>query len=307
MLAESRLLELMASGEFRLTYHWDPRQQPPDQLAVPEVSADDAAQPAAQAFRTAFFGDRLGLTLGPLVMSHRYAKLRGRKNFRDMAGVFDLRETDNRIELRPGESVTVNTIENVTLGGSLAAVTLPRLTHATAGLVLSPSYIDPHWQGVLVLHLVNLAGHRLELRFGERIAVTRIYEIAGPPLDDQFRARFAEKSHHFGLSWARVLNGADPFPLRKGPPPTRLRPEAIAGATRKTAAALAAGGFTLLFFLGLIYQYGRLSNRVDETVQLESQLDRAVRRIDVLDVRLDEAETDVRKLQQRRRSVRPSG
>src|SRR4051794_12619265 len=128
MLTEDRLADMMRRGEISLRYHWDPRQQPPALLPDLAVDPADVDRPATQAFRTNFFGDRLGLTLGPLILSHRYARLRGRKNFQDFPAVFDLRETGDRIVIRSGESLTVNTIEHVTLGGSLAAITLPRLT-----------------------------------------------------------------------------------------------------------------------------------------------------------------------------------
>jgi deoxycytidine triphosphate deaminase len=271
MLTYERVAELLQQEELRVNYYWDPTADPPTRLNQPEVAIEDNANPATVAFRAAFFGDRLGLTLGPLILSHRYRTLRGRSNYRDVAGVFDLRETDNRAVLRKGESITINTIEDVALGGSLAAVTLPRLTHATAGLVLSPSYIDPHWAGILVLHLVNLSGKELELRFGERIAITRLYQVVGPPLDETFRRRFAQKSHHYGLGWARVEGGGDPFPLRKGPPPARMQ-LTLPGLTRRMAAMLGATGITALGVAAALIEYGRLSGKVDRIEPLERRV-----------------------------------
>jgi hypothetical protein len=271
MLTEDRVANFIALGRLELTYYWDPRGNPPTRLEHPEVVPAEAEAGATRAFRDGFFGDRLRLTLGPLVLSHRYARLRGRANYRGLPGVFDLRESQNRIEIRPGESITINTIESVSLDGSLGAITLPRLSHATAGLVLSPSYIDPCWRGVLVLNLINQTRKPIEIRFGERIAQTLFYEVDGEPLPDGFRNEFARKSHHYGLDWERVEGGGDPFPLRKGPVPSRFQSE-LERVARVVFNRATAFGVTGLVLLGLIFAVGQRWDKVDKVDDLETRI-----------------------------------
>lgn len=271
MLTEARVADRITAGKLELSYYWDPQSDPPKRLEHPKVAPGDTGVAATAAFHDAFFGDRLRLTMGPLVLSHRYARLRGRSNYQGLPGVFDLRETDNRLEVRPGESITINTIENVALDGSLGAITLPRLTHATAGLVLSTSYIDPFWRGVLVLNLANQTKKRIEIRFGERIAQTFFYDLDGEALPDKFRNEFAQKSHHYGLDWDRVEHGGNPFPLRKGAVPSRLQAE-VERFGRVLFNRLTAAGLTGVVLLGLIFAAGQASDKVGKIDGLEKRV-----------------------------------
>lgn len=271
MLTEDRVADLIARGRIDLSYHWDPRSGAPALLEQPKVDAGEPGLPSTQVFRDAFFGDRLRLTMGPLVVSHRYARLHGRSNYRGIPSVYDLRETDGRLEIRPGESITINTIENVRLDGSVGAITLPRLTHATAGLVLSPSYIDPFWHGVLVLNLVNQNRKSIEIRFGERIAQTFFFELDGPPLPDSFARDFESKSHHYGMSWARIEDGGDPFPLRKGPVPSRRRAQAEQ-IGRLVFNRLTAAGLGVVVIAGVLIGFGQLSEKVSRIDDLEQRV-----------------------------------
>lgn len=272
MLTQPRLESLIRGDALEITYYFDPFAIPPSELSSPDVEPDRADSEATQAFHRLMFGERLGLTAGPLVLSHTHPRVRGRKRYKSFAGVYDLRETGGQIELKPGESITINTIERVRLDGSLAAIILPRLTHATAGVVLTPSYIDPHWDGVLVLHLANVSRQAHTLRFGEAVAVCRFYKIDGEALDEEFRRRFAEKSHHHGQSWSRLLTSdADPFPMRKR---ATLR-EALADRTirlaRSGAIKLAGAGIGVLAVLGMAIGYGKLT---DQLGRLDSVDDR---------------------------------
>jgi len=274
VLTSEALLQRISSGEVGIIYSFDPFTSLPETI-LPGVSVDPSKPQsrATEIFERLFFGDRLSLTLGPLVLSHTYGWRRGRRRYKGRPGIFDLRESNGKIIIQPGESVTVNSNEQVTLGGHTAALTLARLSHATAGLVLAASYIDPHWDGLLVLQMTNCSSRPFELSFGEKFAVTRFYDVTGS-LPPDFQRHFARKSHHYGLSWDRILaSDADPFPLRKQPVPGVLRSsdwtiKEIAGRYVKE---LAVGGFTLAVIgSGLIY-VGRLQDQLSQLTNLESQ------------------------------------
>lgn len=273
MLTQPRLESLISGGALRIVYYFDPLAVPPKRLASRDVDPARIDSNATQAFHRLMFGERLSLTAGPLVLSHTHVRVRGRKRYASFTGVYDLRETGGQIELKPGESITINTIEQVRLDGSLAAVILPRLTHATAGVVATPSYIDPHWDGVLVLHLANVSRQAHTLRFGEAIAVCRFYKIEGEALGEEFRQRFTDKSHHYGQSWERLLSSdADPFPMRKRP----TRREALADRTmrlaRSGAVKLAGAGVTILAILAMAIGYGKLTDQLGRLDRLDERV-----------------------------------
>lgn len=151
------------------------------------------------------------------MFSHRRTQPGGRVRFKGRKGTVDLTKSPNKIVVEPGELLTVQTIERVRLGRGIAALILPRLTLATAGLHVASSYIDPGWDGVLQLSLVNSSSRPYELCVGEQIAVCRFYRTSSP-VSEEHTQLFPQKSHHFGLTWARVLDtDNDPMPLRKQP------------------------------------------------------------------------------------------
>lgn len=220
MLTRGDVLALVGSGELEVAYAFDCTTEGtcvrlPQEAVV--TSALDTAQPADRMFAASFFGDRLDLSLGPVVLSHRRTQPGDRTRFKGRKGTIDLTESSNRILVEPGELLTVHSIERIRLGGQTAALLLPRLTLATAGLRVTSSYIDPGWDGILQLSLANDSPRPYELRLGERIAVCRFYLVSSPVTEEHMQL-FPQKSHHFGLTWARVLDtDDDPVPLRKQP------------------------------------------------------------------------------------------
>lgn len=215
--------ERLQTEEIKISFDLDPRAAsatlwPESKFVDPkEVDAD-----LYKFYSAAFFGDRLGLHLGPIVRSHTYAKLSGRVQFKHQDYHFDLRATNNQFEIMPGESVTVNTLEYIALKGTVAATILPRLTLATSGLEVIPSYIDPWWQGILQLCITNVSAFPHTLTIGEKIAVCRFYEVT-PPASNNTDA-FAVKSHHYGHNWRRVLTTDEVTnPIRKKAIPLKAR------------------------------------------------------------------------------------
>ena len=226
MLSHDGLFKRLTSGEVRITYAFDTRSTgQPDKLTPPApVITGDRSAPGTQLFEQNFFAQRLSLTVGPLVLSHRYGWHRNRRRHKGMPGVFDLRLTNGSMDILPGESILVNSNEQIALGPSTGAITYPRLSHATAGLTLATSYIDPYWDGILVLQLVNSARRPITIGFGEKFAATMFYDVQDGPVGAQLKEQFAQKSHHYGLSWERILSSDfNPFPLRKQPAPSLLR------------------------------------------------------------------------------------
>jgi hypothetical protein len=121
--------------------------------------------------------------------------------------------------------------------------------------------------------MTNCASRPFDLNFGEKFAVTRFYDVSGA-LPPDFLRQFARKSHHYGLSWDRILaSDADPFPLRKQPVPGVLRSsdwtiKEIAGRYVKE---LAVGGLTLAVLGGGLIYIGSLQDRLSQLANLQTQ------------------------------------
>ena len=189
-----------------------------------------------QIFLRQWFGDRLRVTLGPVVSSHNPPRRHQRMLHKGRSSVFDLRGTDGSIEIAPGECLTVSTLEEFQLGPDVAATLLPRLTLATAGISVLPSYIDPLWHGILQLEVINHSSKSYRLQVGEAIAICRFHAIAGKNQADVSAADFAKKSHHYGMTWAKILNSdVEPQPLRKQPEAPPVKATASSSTRRLTA------------------------------------------------------------------------
>ena len=168
-----------------------------------------------------YFGDRLRITLGPIVRTYteRYAKRR--RTYKGYKGCFDIRESDNKLVIFPGETLHVASNERITLSEKYGAIILPRLSLVDAGILYVPSYIDPGWDGLLQAVITNVSQEEVSLRTIESIAICKFHPIFGEPVATN-RAEFARKSHHFGHCWSKMVEeDANPFPIRKVPEPRK--------------------------------------------------------------------------------------
>lgn len=269
MLSRLQVDRLLRSGDLVLEYDLDPSAITGELMGEnARVDPDSTDLKSTKTYSANYFGNRLSFTLGPLVLSHTHASWPGRSLYQNRPGVFDLRQSGGAFTIQPGESITVNTIEYIALGKKLGAITLPRLTHATAGIVLSASYVDPYWNGIMVFHMVNLSGEPFRLTIGEKIGACHFYEVDQTDLNDEFRVRFSQKSHHYGQRWREILAGdSDPFPMRKRPAPTESRFASAFGWARTNVKriVLAFGGATAVTaIVGGIFMLGQVSSELDE-------------------------------------------
>lgn len=275
MTSKQLLSQWIEAGDVGISYAFDVTIATPTRIEPPDpVDFDKPDSPATKAFSESFFGDRLGVRLGPIVFSHSYKKKRDRVNFNNRRNVFDLRETAGKLILMPGEGLTVNSIENIALGSSTAAIVIPRLSLATAGIVTATTYIDPYWQGILQLYIKNTTESAYELKIGERIAVCRFYSILGEPEPEEAQRHFADKSHHFGLNWTKILDtDTDPHPFRKMPTPMVWRGRAkLFGQSAVKVWGVLIGGSLVTVITGWVITYGKLTERLERFAKLEETL-----------------------------------
>ena len=233
------------------------------------VNPDLTDSPATKIFRKNFFGDRLTVTLGPVIMSHDRRYFHKRAQFRNRPGYHNLLEDPGgQLILQPHETISISSNERITLGGRIGAYIIPRLRNADAGLFYIPSYIDPYWDGILQGVIVNLSDKCQSLSVCEGIAICRFYEVAGK-VSETLKEAFPLKSHHFGQTWPKILHeDAEPFPRRKLPVSgegATLRSLGLFWAEHKTLIMWALGALGLGgTVLGGMFKYVQISKQLDE-------------------------------------------
>lgn len=287
MIAQKRLEALIINGDVSISYAFarldgaEPVYLGGEQFVDPRE--DDL--PATKMFRRNFFGDRLRLTLGPIVMTHCRRYRRGRPLYKNRPGYFDLRAMENRLIIEPDEILSISTNERIRLRAGLGAYILPRLRNVDSGLLYVPSYIDPYWDGILQAVIVNLTSNRQELRLCEGLAICRFYEILGD-VPQAVADAFPGKSHHFGQTWPKILEeDGEPFPRRKAPlissPLQRLRQGLmdILFEYGKSLRILGYVGGTL----AIVVLGGSLWNQLQRLEKVQDKADQSVQRLDKLE------------------------
>lgn len=219
MLTLERAEQLIQEGQISVWYSFDRSTGTLVDLNGEQPVVPDAPDSAAtKLFRKNFFGDRLLLTLGPIIMSHNRRYFHKRPQFKNRPGYYNLLDDPaGQVTLEPNETISISTNERIALGSKVGAYIVPRLRNADAGLLYVPSYIDPYWDGILQGVIVNLSDQRQTLSVGEGIAICRFYEVVGA-VPETLRQAFPAKSHHYGQTWPKILReDAEPFPRRKLP------------------------------------------------------------------------------------------
>lgn len=161
------------------------------------------------------YSDRLKLTMGPIIKVLNRKKIKSKYRFKSLPDCFDLRKSDNKYVINPGESITVLTNEKIKLNGKYACIVIPRISLSDVGIVVTTAYVDPYYQGVMRLHLSNLSDQTYELSSLEAIAQCFFFELSDN-VSEVYKDEFSTKSVFFGQTWKGILESdRDPFPIKK--------------------------------------------------------------------------------------------
>lgn len=161
------------------------------------------------------YSDRLKITMGPIIKVLKNKPVSKKNRFKNHKYCHDLRTTNNKYIINPGESVIILTNERIRLSGRYACLVLPRISLSDVGIVVSTAYVDPYYNGVMRLHLSNLSDKSYELSFLEPIAQCFFFELSGT-VADSYKDQFSTKSVFFGHTWKGILESdMDPFPTKK--------------------------------------------------------------------------------------------
>ena len=161
------------------------------------------------------YSDRLKITIGPIIKILNSKKVNTKNRFKNDSNCIDLRKCNNKYIIAPGESIIVLTNERIKLDGKHACLILPRISMADVGVVVTPAYVDPFYNGIMRLHLVNQSDKLYELTFLEPIAQCFFFELS-EVVSSTFKEQFSTKSVFFGQTWAEIFKSdRSPFPTKK--------------------------------------------------------------------------------------------
>ncbi len=161
------------------------------------------------------YSDRLKLTIGPLIKVLNKKSIKKKYRYKNFHDCYDLRKSNNKYELEPGESIVVLTNERIKLNGKYACLISPRISMSDVGIVVTTAYVDPYYNGIMRLHITNLSDKRYELTFLETIAQCFFFELSDS-VSEKFKDEFPFKSVFYGNTWTGILNSdRNPFPTKK--------------------------------------------------------------------------------------------
>ena len=88
-------------------------------------------------------------------------------------------ETQEEIEIKPGEYLLISTIEQINTPKDLMPMVYPRSSLFRAGLLLLVTKTDPGYKGTLTMGLRNLSEFPVRLQMGARVCNIVFYQIEG--------------------------------------------------------------------------------------------------------------------------------
>lgn len=214
VLSDTDVLAKVDGGDIRVAYTFMADSGGSIKEFDPPRRADKG--PGKSVFRTRLVRSRLALTLGALVKPVSHARwVRWSQRFAGHSGIVDLRRCADGWALLPGQSAIVFTNERLELGSSVSAFIVGRVSNYNNGLVVTTSYLDSGWQGLIKLHVINTSRRSVRLWLGMDIARLFFDETPGASANT---SSVAEQGSHYGSTWSHILSdGADPFPQRPEP------------------------------------------------------------------------------------------
>jgi deoxycytidine triphosphate deaminase len=90
---------------------------------------------------------------------------------------------DQSFFLAPGDTAIVRTRERIQLPTTISGLMTSKLGPTLIGLAGISTTVDPGFQGYLVVALVNLGGHRVELRHNDPVAALSLFRLATPAFE----------------------------------------------------------------------------------------------------------------------------
>lgn len=187
VLSNEGIIAALKSGKIRITtYQWDNR------LISKKFNPSELKG-----------GHKIRLHVGFLVRTlsdKRWINPKVLYNKRD--GIVDLRKLEeHKYALQPKESVIIFTNEVVKLGADYFGLLLSRVSLEETGLIVSQSYIDPNWEGVLQLVVTNNSETPKLLQEHCEIANLVLFKM-----DQPVKERSQKRNDHYAVTWKTICD-----------------------------------------------------------------------------------------------------
>lgn len=146
-------------------------------------------------------GHKIRLHVGFLVRTlsdKRWLNPKVLYNKRD--GIVDLRKLEERkYALQPKESIILFTNESIRLGPNYFGLLLSRVSLEETGLIVSPSYIDPNWNGVLQLVVTNNSETPKLIQEYCEISNLILFKM-----EQRADVTIQKRNDHYGVTWEMI-------------------------------------------------------------------------------------------------------
>lgn len=117
-------------------------------------------------------------------------------------GIIDLRKLeDHKYVMQPKESVILFTNEAIALGSDYFGLLLSRVSFEETGLIISQSYIDPNWEGVLQLVVTNNSETPQILQ--EHCEIANLVLLK---MEQRAEETTQKRNDHYGITWETICN-----------------------------------------------------------------------------------------------------
>lgn len=209
MLNNNQILEAIDNKDIEVIYSFYPGSKNEQYIQPLEQESVADNKRARKFFEGMLVVDRVGVTIGRLVMPINKRKIRKNHKFRSH-DIVDLDKTkDNGYIIEPGESVVVLSNEYYIFTEMHAAFIISRVSNCTNGLSVQTSYIDAGWNGTLELGITNHSSKNHKICIGQEIARVFFFKFSEQSRSDR---SLIDSTLHYGKNWKTILaNGYNPF------------------------------------------------------------------------------------------------
>jgi len=115
-------------------------------------------------------------------------------------GIVDLCKLErHQYKIMPGETVLIFTNEVIEFKENYFGLVLSKVSHEEKGLLVSSTYVDPNWKGVLQLVVTNRSETSQLLQEGCEIANLIVHKMSAPA-----NATKENRNGHYGIAWDSV-------------------------------------------------------------------------------------------------------
>ena len=106
------------------------------------------------------------------------------------------------IYLQPGQTVVVQVAESFIMPEGLGGIIFPPNSMSKSGVIMTnPGHIDPNFQGMISVYLVNMGKREVRLKKGDKVATLLLFELTGvTELKNNLNGYGVEKDQVLSLS-----------------------------------------------------------------------------------------------------------